>query len=48
VALGSMALKSAKSRPVQIATFGGALLTFTAIIGVAITRQPLGWLTLLH
>jgi uncharacterized membrane protein SirB2 len=48
VALGSMALRRAKTRAGQIATFGGALLTFTAIVGVAITRRPLGWLTLLH
>jgi uncharacterized membrane protein SirB2 len=48
VALGSMALRRARTRRRQIAAFGGALLTFTAIIGVAITRQPLGWLTLLR
>jgi uncharacterized membrane protein SirB2 len=48
VALGSMALSRAKTGMGQIAAFGGALLAFIAIIGVAITRQPLGWLTLLH
>ena len=48
IALGSMALRRAKTRMGQIATFAGAILTFTAIIGVAITGQPLGWLTLLQ
>ena len=48
VALGSMTLRLAKTRMGQIVTFGGALLTFTAIIGVAVTRQSFGWLTLLH
>lgn len=48
VALGSMALKRAKSRLGQITALAGALLTFIFIIGVAMTRQPLGWLTLLH
>jgi uncharacterized membrane protein SirB2 len=48
VTLGSMALRVAKTRVGQITAFGAALLTFAAIIGVAITRQPLGWLTLLH
>ena len=48
VALGSAALRRAKTRKGQIAAFGGALATFAAIIGVAVTRQPLGWLTLLN
>ncbi len=48
VVLGSIALRRAKSRMGQIAAFGAALLTFAAIVGVAITHQPLGWLTLLH
>lgn len=48
VVLGSIALRRAKSLTGQIAAFGAALLTFAVIVGVAITRQPLGWLTLLH
>lgn len=48
VALGWVALKGARTSMGRLAAFGGALLTFTAIIGVAVTRNPLGWLALLY
>ena len=48
IALGLLALKRATTRSGRAVAFGGALLTFAAIIGVAITHQPLGWLTLMR
>ncbi|MDF3037200.1 MAG: regulator SirB [Paucimonas sp.] len=40
IALGTIALKRGKTKPVRIAAFIAALLVFAYIVGVAVTRQP--------
>lgn len=47
VMLGSIALKRARTRTGRIAAALGACLLYAAIIGVAVTRDPAGWLGLL-
>lgn len=47
IALGTMALRRARTRWGRIAALAAALLTFAAIVGVAVTHHPAGWLTLL-
>lgn len=41
IALGTIALKRGKTKPVRTAAFGGALLVFAYIVGVAVTRNAL-------
>ncbi len=41
IALGYVALKSARRPPVRVAAFIGALATFAYIVGVAISKRPL-------
>jgi uncharacterized membrane protein SirB2 len=48
VALGSVALKYAKTRTGRLISLVSALSAFGLIVGVAVTHRPLGWLTLLH
>jgi uncharacterized membrane protein SirB2 len=48
IVLGTCALKRARSRRAGVLTFGGALLTYTLIIGVAVTHAPAGWLSLVR
>jgi uncharacterized membrane protein SirB2 len=48
IVLGTFALKSACTLPGRAIAFLCALLTFAYIIGVAITHQPAGWLTLIR
>ena len=48
IGLGSLALKRARSRSGRIAATIAAWTVFAAIIGVAVTRNPAGWFTLLH
>lgn len=48
IALGIFALKRARTSAGRSFAFFLALLTFACIIGVAITHQPAGWLTLIH
>ena len=48
IALGYITLKRAHSRIGRIAALLGSLVTFVAIIGVAIAHHPGGWLTLIH
>jgi len=48
IALGYITLKRARSRIGRIAALLGSLVTFVAIIGVAIAHHPAGWLTLIH
>lgn len=39
IGLGTIALKRGKTKAIRIAAFIGALLVFTYIVGVALTRQ---------
>jgi uncharacterized membrane protein SirB2 len=48
IVLGTYALKRARTPSGRIIALGGALLTFAYIVGVAITHQPAGWLTLIR
>jgi uncharacterized membrane protein SirB2 len=48
VVLGSLALRRASSRRNAVLAFGASLLTYAWIIGVAVTRAPAGWLSLMH
>ncbi len=47
VGLGTLALKRARTRAGRGAAVAASLLTFCAILGVAITHRPAGWLSLL-
>lgn len=47
IVLGVFALRRARTRRGRTLAFVAALLTFTAIIGVAVTHRPGGWLSLL-
>lgn len=47
IVLGSFALKRAKTQGGRALAFVGALATFAWIVGVAVTRNPQGWLGLL-
>jgi uncharacterized membrane protein SirB2 len=47
IVLGSLALKRARRRRTQAIAFAAALLTYLAIIGVAVTHSPLSWWALL-
>jgi uncharacterized membrane protein SirB2 len=47
IVLGSLALKRARRRSTRAIAFAAALLTYVAIIGVAVTHSPLGWWALL-
>jgi uncharacterized membrane protein SirB2 len=44
VVLGSFALKRARSRRTRAACFAAALMVYVAMLGIARTHQPLGWL----
>ena len=46
IGLGMMALKGARTRAGRVAAFIAALLTFGYIVGVAITHDPAGWISL--
>ena len=48
IALGNITLKRAHTRPGRTAALLGSLVTFVAIIGVAIAHHPAGWLRLIH
>lgn len=48
VVLGSFALRRARTVRGRACAFLGALLTFAAIIGVAVTHSPWSWLSLLR
>lgn len=47
IVFGSFALKRARTQPGRVAATFGAWLTFAAIIGVAVTRDPAGWFSLI-
>lgn len=40
IVLGSIALKRGRTRSTRVAAFAGALLAYTYIVGVALTRSP--------
>ncbi len=46
VALGSFALKRARSARARAICFAAAVLVFIGMFGIARTHQPLGWLAL--
>jgi uncharacterized membrane protein SirB2 len=46
IALGSFALKRARSQSMRAAAFVAALATFTYIVGVAMTKSVWSWLPL--
>jgi uncharacterized membrane protein SirB2 len=48
IGLGSVALRRARGRRASSLAFSAALLTYAWIIGVAVTRAPAGWLSLVH
>lgn len=48
IAMGSAALKYARTRRGRLASFAAALSIFAFIIGVATTHRPLGWLTFIR
>ena len=48
VALGTVTLKRAHTRRGRVAALLGSVVTFVAIIGVAIAHHPAGWLHLIH
>lgn len=48
IVLGALALRPGRPRRVRALCFVGALLTVLWIVSVALTRQPLGALALLH
>ncbi len=48
IALGSLALKRARTRRLRVLAFASALLTYAWIMGVAVTHEPAGWLSLAH
>ena len=43
VLLGTVALKRGRTKPLRVAAFAGAVLTFAYIVGVALAKSPLGW-----
>jgi len=47
IALGSLALRPGRSKPVRVAAFCAALVTVGWIVSVAIRHDPLGFLGLL-
>ncbi|HXW73243.1 MAG TPA: SirB2 family protein [Steroidobacteraceae bacterium] len=48
IGLGVLALRVARTRAGRVAALISALLTFGAIVGVAVTHHPAGWLFLIH
>lgn len=48
IAAGSAALKYARTRAGRVAAYVAALSIFAFIVGVAVTHQPFGWLTLMR
>ncbi len=48
IALGTIALRRARTTAGRVAALTAALATFAFIVGVAITHQPAGWLLLLR
>lgn len=46
IVLGSIALKRGRTKPVRIAAFVAASLTFAYIVAVALTHDPVPWRSL--
>jgi uncharacterized membrane protein SirB2 len=44
IILGTIALKSSKTRQIRVSAFVAALATFAYIVGVAMSKSPLSWL----
>jgi uncharacterized membrane protein SirB2 len=43
IVLGSIALKRGKTKQTRAVAFVGAVAAFAYVIGVAVTKSPLGW-----
>lgn len=48
IALGVTALRLTRTRRGRALSFAAALIAFLAIVGVAVTHRPCGWLCLIH
>jgi len=48
IVLGVLALRRARTRHGRTAAFVAALITYAAIVGVAVTHRPASWLSLVH
>jgi len=48
IVLGVFALRRGRTRRVRAACYVIALVVFASIVGVALTHNPLGWLTMIH
>ncbi len=44
IVLGSIALKRGKTKQTRTVAFVGAVAAFAYVIGVALTKSPLGWI----
>ena len=43
IVLGSIAIKRGKTKRTRTVAFAGAVAAFAFVIGVAVTKSPLGW-----
>jgi len=48
IVLGVFALRRGRTRRVRAICYVAALVVFASIVGVALTHNPLGWLTMIH
>ena len=48
IVLGVFALRRGRTRRVRAACYVIALVVFASIVGVALTHNPLSWLTMIH
>jgi uncharacterized membrane protein SirB2 len=48
IVLGMFALRRGRTRRVRATCYVIALVVFAAIVGVALTHNPLGWLAMIH
>jgi uncharacterized membrane protein SirB2 len=48
IVLGVFALRRGRTRRVRATCYVIALVVFAAIVGVALTHNPLGWLAMIH
>ena len=46
IVLGALALRPGRPKPVRLGGFGAALVSFSYIVSVALTKNPAGWLAM--
>ncbi|HMV16523.1 MAG TPA: SirB2 family protein [Zoogloea sp.] len=46
IVLGALALRPGRPKPVRLGAFGAALVSFSYIVSVALTKNPAGWLAM--